>query len=166
MNVSSIRTPETRHKTKFQFQIFVIEKYILFLEGYKVTTHAQQTKIIVRQRLINLMSFITARKQSLGQGNILLFCPRGGLGRGEGGGWLTSIHHRGVCIWRVRIQGGCASGGGGWTDPPPELENTRYASYWNAFLLAVRSITFQTSLFRSIRLRTGVRRKSEQKRFG
>ena len=71
---------------------------------------------------------ITARKRSLGQGNIFRsvcqeFCPRGRvLPPGEGG----------ASSWR-----GCLLGGGELVETPRDGYCCgRYASYWNAFLFS------------------------------
>ena len=78
-------------------------------------------------------NIITARKRSLEQGNV--FTPVCHSVH-KGGGWLPSMHYRshdqGVCIQGV-----------GQTPPPCmgycRIRSTsgRYASYWNAFLLAM-----------------------------
>ena len=93
------------------------------------------------------LSFFTARKRSLGQGNIFIsvcqeFCPRGG-----GGGWVRGVHGPGGCM----VPGVCMVPGGPWSrgglvlgvhgpvgvpgGPPPDGYCCgRYVSYWNAFL--------------------------------
>ena len=96
---------------------------------------------------------ITARKRSLGQGNIFTSVGHSVGGGGSGGfqacitGHMTrGVLPRGVCIGGVCIQEGvCLQGGsaGGWADPLPRymgyygIRSTsgQYASYWNAFLL-------------------------------
>ena len=59
-------------------------------------------------------SFITARKRSLGQGNVLSsvcqgFCPRGGGGVcGDGrGAWRGGMPGEGACVARVVRGWGC-----------------------------------------------------------
>ena len=81
---------------------------------------------------------ITARKRSLGQGNIFTrvcqeFCSQGGLV--PGGGWSWGAWLGGV---GVPGPGGVCSRGVPGEEPPLPRDGYccgRYASYWNAFLL-------------------------------
>ena len=98
--------------------------------------------------------FVTARKRSLGQGNMFTgacLCTGGGVWSREGSGpggvpglgglVLGSAWSRGV-----PGPGGCLVLGGGlvWSrgvpggDPPDSHCRGRYASYWNAFLFFFR----------------------------
>ena len=110
---------------------------------------------------------ITGHKRSLGQGNIFTsvchsFCPKGrglhprgsasrGVSASRGSLHPGGLHPGGVCIqeWSV-FRGVSASGGGvcsqgGGQTPPHRILSTRgrYASYWNAFLYLVYSLTFK-----------------------
>ena len=96
--------------------------------------------------------FFTARKRSLGQGNIFRsvcqeFCPQGGGclllgcvsapsegcmvqgGSAPGGCLLLG----GCLVWGGSAPGGCLVWGVPGGDPPGRLLLWRYASYWNAF---------------------------------
>ena len=104
---------------------------------------------------------ITARKRSMGQGNVLNLCvslftaggglasqyasqvmwPRGSASQGSGGGGLPNPP--GGTPPGLPM-GGSLHPGGGWADPPPSRymgyygtlsTSRRYASYWNVFLL-------------------------------
>ena len=61
-------------------------------------------------------SFFTARKRSLGQGNIFIGV---GLSTGRRGGWLPSMHHRSHD--QEGLPGGRSASSGGWADPPPQI---------------------------------------------
>ena len=83
-------------------------------------------------------NFITARKRSLGQGNV--FTPV--YHSVHRGGWLPSMHHRshdrgeeGQPPRGSPFRGVCIQGG--WADSPHGIlwdTSGRYASYWNALL--------------------------------
>ena len=107
------------------------------------------------------LAIITARKRSLGQGNIFT-SVRHSVQRGEGVAsqhgsqvtWPGGLHPggsasgRGVCIWRSTAGGICIQGGLGRSAPAIEyfgIRSTswRYTSYWNAFLLLVMSTNEQ-----------------------
>ena len=108
-------------------------------------------------------SFITARKRSLGQGNIFTpvchsvhrgcvrGCSRGGCVVAPMGGWHAWLLQGGVVALGgcVVAAGGCAwllPGGGMcgiWRDTEIRSMSGRYASYWNAFLFNMKTKTWQ-----------------------
>ena len=93
---------------------------------------------------VQFLSFITARKRSLGQGNIFIgvcqeFCSEGGVSCPGGclipggclvqGGLLQGMPGPGGCL----LWGVCLLPGGAWWRPPPDGYCCRwYASYWNS----------------------------------
>ena len=100
------------------------------------------------------MSIFTARKRSLGQGNIILFTGggslsqhasqvtwQGGLCPGQGlcPGGISVME--GLCPG-VAIKGGGSLSRGGLCqgDLPCTVTSGKYASYWNAFLFALHSL--------------------------
>ena len=104
---------------------------------------------------LNRLLIVTARKRSLGQGNVftqvcVLFCS-------QGVGFPACI--TGHMTIRVRIQGVSASRGRGLhpevgRTPQPKyygIQSTggRYASYWNAFLF---TIYFHSKLYKNAKL--------------
>ena len=88
-----------------------------------------------------LGSVITARKRSLGQGNVFTrMCHSVHRGRRSalGGSTFRAPASRGVCLQGVWIQGS-------WADPLRYMRyygirstSGRYASYWNAFLFLIK----------------------------
>ena len=99
-----------------------------------------------------MCSIVTARKRSLGQGNIFIpVCHsvhRGACVVGGGGGPLARVVAGGACVVAgggvYGCQGACVvaggaclvAGGGGACVGYDEIRSMsgRYASYWNAFL--------------------------------
>ena len=76
---------------------------------------------------------VTARKRSLGQGNVFRsIC----LSTGGGGVSVQGVSVRGVSVRRVSVQGHLCPGR---PHPPPSMvKSGRYASYWNAFMFLQR----------------------------
>ena len=96
------------------------------------------SKLVNSQCTMYNSNIFTARKRSLGQGNICLqvcVCPRGG-GCLVPGGCLV----RGVPGPGSPWSGGCLVRGVAWCRPPDGYCRW-YASYWNAFLFGLCSLS-------------------------
>ena len=112
---------------------------------------------------VNIISIVTARKRSLGQGNI--FTPvchsvnrGGGIPACIAGGIPTCLAAGGCAIRACLaaggvpdpgdlLLGGSAPGGGvSGGDQPDGYCCGRYASYWNAFLLLILSLPHSNAL--------------------
>ena len=115
----------------------------------------------LKTHMIKIICIFTARKRSLGQGNIFtsIYHSVGG----EGGVGFPEKHHRshywvglhpgglhlgGVCIWGSLHLAGL--GRPPWIQTPREhywirLIRGRYASYWNAFLFTSSESSFFNS---------------------
>ena len=101
------------------------------------------------ERAPSAMLIFTARKRSLGQGNVLhlcviLFMVGGGGGVGfpactGRGGWLPCMHWEGgvgfpACTGKGVGFPACTGKGVGFPACTRTGKSGRYASYWNAFL--------------------------------
>ena len=121
------------------------------------------TEMSQRKCYFQILSIVTARKRSLGQGNVFTglchsFCPWGG-----GGGWLPSIHHRshdqgglhlgGLPPWGICIQEGgliprgSASRGVGQTPlPQRHMRLWDMANKWAVCILLECILVFKVNV--------------------